>query len=36
MKLNSRKELYEYLESVDWESKRDCSWSSVYFLISYD
>lgn len=36
MKLNSRKELYEYLESVDWKSKRDCSWSSVYFLISYD
>lgn len=36
MKINSGNELYEYLENLDWESKRDHEWSSVYFLITYN
>ena len=36
VKINSRQELYEYLENLDWEFKRDCDWSSVYFLMVYN
>ena len=36
MKINSKQELYEYLNNVDWFSKKDTSLSSVYFLVTFD
>lgn len=36
IKLNSKNELYEFLNNVDWNSKKDHDWSSVYFLISFN
>jgi hypothetical protein len=36
MKINSKQELYKYLDSLDWNAKRDTSLSSVYFLVTYD
>ena len=34
--INNRNELYDYLNNVDWESKRDTKLSSVYFLVTVD
>ena len=34
--INSRKELYKYLNSVDWNSKKETKLGSVYFLIKYN
>lgn len=36
MLLNSKQELYEYLNNFDYASKRDSSLSSVYFLIKFN
>lgn len=36
MRLHNRKELYDYLNSVDWGAKRYTELSSVYFLVRYD
>lgn len=36
MKINSKQELYNYLDNVDWFSKKDTSLSSVYFLVTFD
>lgn len=34
--IRNRKELYQYLNTVDWHSKKDSNMSSVYFLITYN
>lgn len=33
MQIKSREELYEYLNHMDWDSKKDTPWSSVFFLV---
>lgn len=36
MELNTRQELYNYLNNFDFDSVKDTSLSSVYFLVEYD
>ena len=36
MQIKSREELYEYLNHMDWEAKKDTLWSSVFFLVRYN
>lgn len=36
MKFNTRKELYDYLNNFDFESKKDTELSSIYFLMEFD
>lgn len=36
MKINSRNELYKYLDNLDWNHKRDTPLSSVYFLVTFN
>ena len=36
MKINSKRELYDFLEILDWDAYKEHDWSSVYFLIKYD
>lgn len=36
MQIKSREELYEYLNHMDWEAKKDTPWSSVFFLVRYN
>lgn len=35
-KTHSREELYKYLDSVDWNLKRETELSSVYFLVKFN
>lgn len=34
--INSKEELNKYLDSIDWDEKRDTPLSSVYFLVEFD
>lgn len=34
--INSKEELYRYLDNFDWEEKKETEISSVYFLIEYN
>ena len=36
VKINSRKELYDYLNTFDFNAIKDGNMSSVYFLVKYD
>ena len=36
MKINSKQELYDYLDNVDLSSKKDTQLSSVYYLVTFD
>lgn len=36
MKIINRKELYEYLNNINWNNKKDTELSSVYFLVTYN
>lgn len=36
MEFNTRKELYDYLDNFDFDSKRDTELSSVYFLMEFN
>lgn len=36
MKINSKHELYKYLDNFDWNYKRYHEWSALYFLIKYN
>ena len=36
MLINTKKELYRYLDEVDTTDKRTCELDSVYFLVEYD
>lgn len=36
MKINSKQELYDYLDNINWNEKRDTILSSVFFLVTFD
>lgn len=36
VEIRTRKELYDYLNGVDWSLKKDNSMASVYFLVEFD
>ena len=36
MEFNTKKELYDYLDNFDFDSKRDTELSSVYFLMEFN